>query len=76
VNPFVLTREGKHLSPTKTLEYLATGRSVVSTPITNVVRFYDGVLHIADGVEEFEMAVKRCIEEDNESMKQNKIAFT
>jgi glycosyltransferase involved in cell wall biosynthesis len=76
LNPFVLTREGKHLSPTKTLEYLATGRPVVSTPITDVVRFYDGVVNIADGIEEFEMAIKRCIEEDNESMKQKRIDFT
>lgn len=76
LNPFVLTREGKHLSPTKTLEYLATGKPVVSTPITDIVRFYDGVVHIADGVEEFEMAVKRCIEEDNESIRQKRIDFT
>jgi transposase len=33
-------------------------------------------VHIADGVEEFEMAVKRCMEEDNESMKKKRIDFT
>lgn len=44
--PFVLTREGKHLSLTKTLEYLATGKPVVSTPITDIVRFYDSVVYI------------------------------
>lgn len=76
LNPFVLTREGKHLSPTKTLEYLATGKPVISTPITDVVRFYDGVVNIAKGVEEFEMAIKRCMEEDNESVKQKRIDFT
>jgi len=76
LNPFVLTREGKHLSPTKTLEYLATGKPVVSTPIPDVVRFFDGVVNIADGVEEFEMAVKRCMEEDNESLKKKRIDFT
>ncbi len=76
LNPFVLTREGKHLSPTKTLEYLATGKPVVSTPITDVVRFYDGVVSIAGGIEEFEIAVKKCIEEDSESMKQRRVVFT
>ena len=75
LNPFVLTREGKHLSPTKTLEYLATGKPVISTPITDVVRFYDGVVNIAEGVEEFEMAIKRCMEEDNEFLKQKRIDF-
>jgi len=76
MNPFVLTREGEHLSPTKTREYLATGKPVVSTPLTDVVIFYDDVVNIADGVEEFEMAIKRCIEEDNESLKQKRIDFT
>lgn len=76
LNPFVLTREGKHLSPTKTLEYLATGKPMISTPIPDVVRFYNGIVNIADGVEEFEMAVKRCMEEDNESLKQKRIDFT
>jgi glycosyltransferase involved in cell wall biosynthesis len=76
LNPFVLTRAGKHLSPTKTLEYLATGKPVVSTPITDVVRFYDGVVNIVDGVQEFEIAVKKCMEEDNESLKQKRIDFT
>jgi len=74
--PFVLSREGKFLSPTKTLEYLATGKPVVSTPITDVVRFYDGVVGIADGPDEFGMAVRRCMEEDNASMKQKRICFT
>ncbi|OGW38911.1 MAG: hypothetical protein A2Y97_07015 [Nitrospirae bacterium RBG_13_39_12] len=77
LNPFVLTREGKHLSPTKTLEYLATGKPVISTPITDVVRFYDGVVNIANGIEEFEMAVKKCLEEKtNDSLKQKRIDFT
>jgi len=76
LNPFVLTREGKHLSPTKTLEYLATGKPIVSTPVTDVVRCFDGVVSIANGVEEFEVAVKRCMEEDNESLKQKRIDFT
>jgi glycosyltransferase involved in cell wall biosynthesis len=76
MNPFVLTREGKHLSPTKTLEYLATGKPVVSTPIPDVVRFFGGVVNIANGVEEFEKEVKRCMEEDNESMKKKRIDFT
>jgi glycosyltransferase involved in cell wall biosynthesis len=76
LNPFVLTREGKHLSPTKTLEYLATGKPVVSSPIPDVVRFYDGIVNIAEGVEEFEKAIKKTIKEDNESLKQKRIDFT
>ncbi|MDR4509894.1 MAG: glycosyltransferase [Candidatus Brocadiaceae bacterium] len=74
--PFVLTREGKYLSPTKTLEYLATGKPVVSTPITDVARFFDGVVRIADGPDAFGMEIRKCMEEDNSSMKQKRIEFT
>lgn len=76
LNPFVLTREGKSLSPTKTLEYLATGKPIVSTPIPDVVRMYKGVIAIADGGAEFEKAVEKCLAEDNDTMKQKRIAFT
>ena len=57
--PFAINESTKFISPTKTPEYLAGGRPVVSTPITDVIRHYgdlDGVI-IADGAEAF---VKGC----------------
>ncbi|TFZ33909.1 glycosyltransferase family 1 protein, partial [Pseudomonas syringae] len=41
--PFALNEATKFISPTKTPEYLAAGRPVVSTPITDVVRLYGDV---------------------------------
>jgi UDP-galactopyranose mutase len=38
--PFAINDSTKFISPTKTPEYLAGGRPVVSTPITDVVRHY------------------------------------
>ena len=38
--PFAINESTKFISPTKTPEYLAAGRPVVSTPITDVVRHY------------------------------------
>ena len=38
--PFALNESTRFISPTKTPEYLAGGRPVVSTPITDVVRQY------------------------------------
>ena len=38
--PFAINDATKYISPTKTPEYLASGRPVVSTPITDVVRQY------------------------------------
>ncbi|TCQ02344.1 glycosyltransferase involved in cell wall biosynthesis [Rhizobium sp. PP-F2F-G36] len=41
--PFALNDATRFISPTKTPEYLAAGRPVVSTPITDVVRSYGDV---------------------------------
>ncbi len=40
--PFALNESTRYISPTKTPEYLAAGRPVVSTPIADVVRAYGG----------------------------------
>jgi UDP-galactopyranose mutase len=53
--PFAINDSTKFISPTKTPEYLAGGRPVVSTPITDVIRHYGdlgGVL-IAEGADAF-----------------------
>ncbi len=41
--PFAINETTRFISPTKTLEYLAGGRVVVSTPVHDVVRQYAGV---------------------------------
>ncbi len=41
--PFAINAATRFISPTKTLEYLAGGRVVVSTPVTDVVRHYAGL---------------------------------
>jgi UDP-galactopyranose mutase len=53
--PFARNRSTRFISPTKTPEYLAAGRPVVSTPITDVVRSYGeaGLARIAATAEDF-----------------------
>jgi UDP-galactopyranose mutase len=48
--PFALNRATQFISPTKTPEYLAGGRAVVSTAIRDVITTYgsSGVIHIVD----------------------------
>ncbi|MBC9033888.1 UDP-galactopyranose mutase [Sphingomonas sp. JC676] len=41
--PFAINESTRFISPTKTPEYLAAGRPVVSTPITDVIRHYGKV---------------------------------
>jgi UDP-galactopyranose mutase len=53
--PFARNSSTRFISPTKTPEYLAAGRPVVSTPITDVVRSYGeaGLARIAATPDEF-----------------------
>ncbi|HYG80876.1 MAG TPA: glycosyltransferase family 1 protein [Pyrinomonadaceae bacterium] len=64
--PFARNDSTRFISPTKTPEYLAAGRAVVSTSIRDVVRPYGelGLVHIADTPEEFVAAVERAMGED------------
>jgi UDP-galactopyranose mutase len=51
--PFARNEATKFISPTKTLEYMATHRPIVSTPIKDVERFYSDIVYLADDPEEF-----------------------
>lgn len=55
--PWVVNELTKYMSPTKTPEYLAAGRPVVSTPIPDVEADYPEEVRIAAEPEEF---VKAC----------------
>ncbi|WP_274630970.1 UDP-galactopyranose mutase [Arvimicrobium flavum] len=62
--PFASNEATRFISPTKTPEYLAAGRPVVSTPVPDVVRHYgdvEGVL-IAGGADEFGKACERALD--------------
>ena len=62
--PFAMNESTQFISPTKTPEYLAGGRPVVSTPIKDVVRHYgelEGV-KIASTPEEFVEACEQALE--------------
>ena len=61
--PFALNEATRFISPTKTPEYLAAGRPVVSTPITDVVRQYGGTkgVQIAGDPAGFAAAIDRAL---------------
>jgi UDP-galactopyranose mutase len=62
--PFAMNESTQFISPTKTPEYLAGGKPVVSTPIKDVVRHYgqlEGVL-IADDAESFVAACEKALD--------------
>jgi UDP-galactopyranose mutase len=64
--PFAINESTRFISPTKTPEYLAAGRPVVSTPIRDVVRPYGeaGLVRIAETAEEFVEAIQYALDDD------------
>jgi UDP-galactopyranose mutase len=64
--PFVRNASTRFISPTKTPEYLAAGKPVVSTSIRDVVSTYGepGYVRIADTAEDFIEAVEQSFIDD------------
>ena len=66
--PFARNESTRFISPTKTPEYLAAGKPVVSTSIRDVVRSYGkaGLAGIADLPEDFAEAIDQALEPRSE----------
>jgi UDP-galactopyranose mutase len=62
--PFALNEATVSISPTKTPEYLAAGKPVVSTPVADVVADYGDVVTIAREPAEFARAAGQAVEPD------------
>jgi UDP-galactopyranose mutase len=64
IMPFAKNESTQFISPTKTPEFLAAGKPVISTSINDVVRQYKDVVHFADSPEEFVSAAEQKIVRD------------
>lgn len=51
--PFALNDATKYISPTKTLEYMAARKPIISTKIMDVVRDYSGCVNLIETADEF-----------------------
>ena len=65
--PFALNDSTRFISPTKTPEYLAAGRPVVSTPVRDVVRSWgdEGLVRIASSVDECVAGIAASLSEQD-----------
>jgi UDP-galactopyranose mutase len=59
--PFARNESTRFISPTKTLEYMAAERMIVSTPITDVAEPYGKIVYLAGTAEEFAAACERAM---------------
>jgi glycosyltransferase involved in cell wall biosynthesis len=62
--PFAINEATRYLSPTKTLEYMAARKPIVSTPIKDIATLYGGVVAIAGTPEAFVEAVEAALQSD------------
>jgi glycosyltransferase involved in cell wall biosynthesis len=51
--PFAMNEATQFINPTKTLEYMAAGKPVVSTPVPDVVRSFDAIVAVARDAAQF-----------------------
>lgn len=74
IMPFADCPAARAINPIKTLEYLAVGLPVLSAPIPDVVRYYQGVVETAlpSG---WEGAIQRLLGEDNGELRKARRAF-
>ena len=59
--PFALNEATRYINPTKTLEYMAAGKPIVSTAVPDVVRNFTPVVAVANSTEEFIEAARRAV---------------
>jgi UDP-galactopyranose mutase len=59
--PFAINRATASISPTKTLEYFAARRPVVSTPIADVVAAYGDIAYVAADADAYIAAVRAAL---------------
>lgn len=68
IMPFALNDATKFISPTKTLEYMAAGKPIISTPIKDVVRDYGHCVSIVSSAEQFSAALCSVVRQPPQSM--------
>jgi glycosyltransferase involved in cell wall biosynthesis len=66
--PFALNEATEYINPTKTLEYMAAGKPVVSTAVADVVRNFTPVVRVARRHEEFVALSRQVAAEPDDAL--------
>jgi len=62
--PFALNEATKYISPTKTLEYMAAGKPIISTKITDVVSDYSHCVKLISNATEFAGEIQTLLDKN------------
>ncbi|MFP5350088.1 MAG: glycosyltransferase [Gammaproteobacteria bacterium] len=71
--PFALNEATQYINPTKTLEYMAAGKPIVSTAVPDVVRNFTPIVEIARSHAEFISAIECAWSQPNQDRLQQGI---
>jgi len=63
--PFALNDATKYISPTKTLEYMAAQKPIISTKILDVVRDYSNCVSLIETADEFSTAITSILNQSD-----------
>jgi glycosyltransferase involved in cell wall biosynthesis len=63
--PFALNDSTRYINPTKTLEYMAAGKPIVSTAVPDVVHHFTPVVQVASSEKQFVDLVAKALQEPN-----------
>ena len=73
--PFALNESTRFISPTKTLEYMAAGKPVISTDIPDVRSMFADVVTIAAGADAFVAACRAVLAADGPAREAHLVAM-
>lgn len=59
--PFAINEATEYINPTKTLEYMAAGKPIVSTAVADVVHNFTPIVRVADTAAEFVDEVRQAL---------------
>ena len=63
--PFAMNEATQYINPTKTLEYMAAAKPIVSTAVPDVVKNFSSIVHVAHDADEFVAAAAAlCVSGD------------
>jgi glycosyltransferase involved in cell wall biosynthesis len=63
--PFALNKATEFINPTKTLEYMASGKPIVSTPVADVVSNFVPIVQVAETAADYVEAVRSALGPDD-----------
>src|SRR2546421_7601274 len=73
--PFAMNASTQYINPTKGLEYMATGKPVISTAVKDVVRQWADIVHIANNAEEFVRAAENVMQKPDRARLERGLAL-